>query len=271
MAFPQQDAHNLSCPVGCKPVWGGTVFGGPIKHDKIWFLGTYNMERLRTAGAPILPHSLRRSRQPPPEFNNCRRRFQTTRRSRLCRILAQRRSPLAIPFSAIFRMFLYRQTEPTQTSRWEPSLDSFSSPFNDYEATGRVDVQLTQKDRFFARYIFQQSATDNVPVSTDPGDAQGEIINIPGRSQQIGLDLTHTFNPSLLNQVRFSYSRASSAFEGGAFPDCLLASSRLSPARDSASRMSASWVRGKASAFRKAVSSTFTSFRIMRPWCTAGT
>jgi hypothetical protein len=27
------------------------------------------------------------------------------------------------------------------------------SPFNDYEATGRIDVRISSKDNFFGRYI----------------------------------------------------------------------------------------------------------------------
>ena len=40
------------------------------------------------------------------------------------------------------------------------------------------------------------------------------------RSQQIGFDWTHTFSNIFLNQVRLSYSRASSFFEEGSFPTC---------------------------------------------------
>ena len=50
--------------------------------------------------------------------------------------------------------------------------------------------------------------------------AGGDFVDVPGRSQQIGLDYTRTFSNNLLNQARFSYSRSSSAFQGGAFPNC---------------------------------------------------
>ncbi|HSB74565.1 MAG TPA: hypothetical protein VLC12_02895, partial [Terriglobales bacterium] len=45
-------------------------------------------------------------------------------------------------------------------------------------------------------------------------------VDVPGRSQQIGLDYTRTFTDNMLNQVRFSYSRAGFGFEGGGFPNC---------------------------------------------------
>ena len=71
-----------------------------------------------------------------------------------------------------------------------------SQPFNDYEATGRVDFQLTSKDRFFSRYIFQQgTARTNAFFGTGTAARRDKSYNVPGRNQQIGLDLTHTFTP----------------------------------------------------------------------------
>ena len=83
-------------------------------------------------------------------------------------------------------------------NRFVPSL------FNDYEATGRVDVKVTNKDNFFGRYVFQQN------VSTGVGGnniAAGDWVDVPGRSQQIGLDWSRTWSLTLVNQVRFSFSR----------------------------------------------------------------
>jgi len=52
---------------------------------------------------------------------------------------------------------------------------------------------------------------------------------VPARDQQIALDWTHTFSGSLLNQARYSFSRAGFGFEGGAFPNCLRASINACP------------------------------------------
>jgi hypothetical protein len=54
-------------------------------------------------------------------------------------------------------------------------------------------------------------------------------VDVPGRSQQIGLDWTRTFTSNFLNQVRYSYSRARSGFEGGAFPNCLQSNFAVCP------------------------------------------
>ena len=91
-------------------------------------------------------------------------------------------------------------------------------PFNDYEATGRVDFKLSEKDNFFARYVYQK--TYNGGVNFGNGIQVGDWQVVPGLSQQIGLDWTRTFNNAFVNQVRFSYSRASSFFNEQSFPSC---------------------------------------------------
>src|SRR5262249_31119231 len=73
------------------------------------------------------------------------------------------------------------------------------SIFNDYEVTGRVDTQLTQKDRFFARYLFQQTINTNQQFFGAVAGAAGNFVDVGGRSQQIGLDFTHSFNERFLD------------------------------------------------------------------------
>lgn len=90
------------------------------------------------------------------------------------------------------------------------------SLFNDREFTGKVDVQLTNKDRVGARYIFQQ----NILTAATGRFASGAWVDIPARSQQIALDWSRTFSGSLVNQLRYSFSRAPVPFEGGSFPGC---------------------------------------------------
>ena len=91
-------------------------------------------------------------------------------------------------------------------------------PFNDYEATGRVDFKLTDKDNFFARYIYQKTFTGGINFGN--GIDVGDYQDVPYLSQQIGLDWTRTFTNAFVNQVRFSYSRASSFFDEQSFSTC---------------------------------------------------
>jgi hypothetical protein len=202
--------------------FGGTM-GGPIKRDKVWFFGSGNFDRVRTSGAPFSSTA-----SLTPDATGIQQLQAAFPNSPGVALLAQF-GPQAVKlgnptFSNITTQPVTDSVTGTTANVEMGTITRFlSSPFNDYEGTGRVDFQLTSKDRLFARYIFQQAATSNVAFFGPAPTAAGQVVDVPGRNQQIGLDLTHTFSPSLLNQVRFSYSRATSAFDGGAFPTCTVA------------------------------------------------
>ncbi|MGA8274198.1 MAG: carboxypeptidase regulatory-like domain-containing protein [Candidatus Sulfotelmatobacter sp.] len=205
--------------------FGGTV-GGPIKRDKIWFFGSTNLQRNRAGGAPVESEPALT-----PDSTGIQELQAAFPNDPAVAALAQfGPATLNIGNPTFSNITQVPVTANGTTAQIEMgTLTRFlSQPFNDYEATGRVDFQLTSKDRFFTRYLFQQQLTTNLPLGPAPG-AQGQIYSVPGRNQQIGLDLTHTFSPQLLNQVRFSYSRSRSEFDGGGFPTCVLATSDLCP------------------------------------------
>lgn len=203
--------------------FGGTI-GGPIKRDKVWFFGSTNFQRTRTAGAPFAS-----SPNLTPTANGIQQLQSAFPNNPAVAALAQF-GPATIKlgdptFSNIQDIPVSANGGATSVPIEMGELTRFlAQPFNDYEATGRVDFQLTSKDRFFTRYIFQQTIQSNEAFLGSAAAAAGQIVNVPGRNQQIGLDLTHTFSPSLLNQVRFSYSRSRSEFDGGGFPTCVLSS-----------------------------------------------
>lgn len=208
--------------------FGGTI-GGPIKRDKIWFFGSTNMERARSGGAPVSSTGI----VTPTAMGISQ--LQAAFPNDPAVTLLSQFGPAVLPIgNPTFSDLTTYTVSPNAYGSSPASIQVgtltrfLSQPFNDYEAKGRVDFQLTNKDRFFARYIFQQDSTTNVPLGP-AGGAQGQIYSVPGRSQQIGLDLTHTFTPSLLNQVRFSYSRARSQFDGGGFPTCVLTNAGACP------------------------------------------
>jgi len=98
------------------------------------------------------------------------------------------------------------------------------SIFNDHEASGRIDYQISQSDRLFGRYLFQQQINTNVSFIGAAGLAQGDFVDVPARVQEVAIDHAHTFSQNVLDQTRFSYSRLNVGFEGGAFPKCLRSS-----------------------------------------------
>jgi outer membrane receptor protein involved in Fe transport len=197
--------------------FGGTV-GGPIKKDKIWFFGSGNFERQRTAGSPSAS-----TPATTPTLNGIKQLQAAFPNNPAVAALAQFGPTAVKAGKPTFGNLETRMVSDGTTTvpvefgsitRFLPAL------FNDYEATGRVDFQLTPKDRLFARYIFQQNINTNQQFDGALAAAGGDFVDVPGRSQQIGLDYTRTMTNNLLNQVRFSYSRAGFGFEGGAFPNC---------------------------------------------------
>ena len=206
--------------------WGGTI-GGPIKRDKVWFFGSTNWQHNRTSGFPFS------SGQALTPTANGIQQLQAAFPNNPAVTALSEFGPATLKIGN--PTFGTPQTVTVSANGTTVPIEMASitrnllQPFNDREATGRVDFQLTNKDRFFTRYLYQFSETFNEDFFGPAAGAAGQIVNVPGKTQQIGLDLTHTFNPSLLNQVRFSYARSVIAFDGGAFPTCVLATSGLCP------------------------------------------
>ena len=68
----------------------------------------------------------------------------------------------------------------------ESLVDGVNQSREDYEATGRLDFKLSSKDNFFGRYVYQK--TFNGGVNFGNGIQVGDWQDVPGLSQQIGLD-----------------------------------------------------------------------------------
>jgi outer membrane receptor protein involved in Fe transport len=212
--------------------FGGSI-GGPIIKDKVWFFGSANFERQRAGGSPNSSGGI------VPTANGIQQ-LQAAFPNSPAGPLEAAIGPAVITkqgnpsFSNIQNVLLTDKIDPTTGSAFDctvvptptgctpiefGTITRFvPSPFNDYEATGRVDVKVTSKDNFFGRYVFQQTINDGVNFGNgiDVGDWQ----KIPGRDQQMGLDWVHNFSSTLLNQARFSYSRARFFFEEGSVSSC---------------------------------------------------
>jgi outer membrane receptor protein involved in Fe transport len=217
--------------------WGGTI-GGPIKRDKIWFFGSTNWQHNRSSGVPLST-----SPDLTPDATGIKQ-LQTAFPNNPAVTAFSEFGPATVNvgrpvFSSIQNVLVSNQGDAVTCTTAGVNgcvpiemgtLSNFvTQPYNDREATGRVDFQLTNKDRFFTRYLYQFSETFNEDFFGPGAGAAGQIVNVPGKTQQIGLDLTHTFNPSFLNQVRFGYSRSVIAFDGGAFGNCLLTDAGVCP------------------------------------------
>jgi hypothetical protein len=86
------------------------------------------------------------------------------------------------------------------------------NPFDDWQASARVDWQVTDRDRFFARFLHDNSLLGGATGRF----AAGAWVDIPARDKQYGLDWSHNFSNNVVNQARWSYSRAWFGFLGQA-------------------------------------------------------
>jgi hypothetical protein len=204
--------------------FGGTV-GGPIKRNKAWFFFSPYFDRIRSAGNPSSSGSA--LTPTPAGLTELAAAFPGNPAVAALQAIG----PYAVTggnphVTGNMRTLVVSDGVTSAPIDFSPVERNVPSLFNDREFTGRVDVQLTSKDRVGARYIFQQ----NVQTGVDTGNiAGGAFVNLPARDQQIALDWTRTFSGQFVNQVRYSFSRAGFGFEGGAFPNCTRASISTCP------------------------------------------
>lgn len=229
-----------STTTGClKPVvplyvenrFGGTL-GGPVKKDKVWFFGSANFDRQRFAGSTS---SSAPGIVPTPTGVQ---QLETAFPGSPIGLMESTIGPNAVKagnpvFTNIQNVLVTNQIDPTTGLAFACTTTGVngctpiqfgsinrkvSSPFNDYEASGRMDFKLTSKDNFFARYVVQKQSS--LGVNFGNGIDVGDWQTVPSMSQQIGLDWVRTFSNTTVNQVRASYSRANVFFQEGSFPTC---------------------------------------------------
>jgi hypothetical protein len=83
------------------------------------------------------------------------------------------------------------------------------TPFNQYDFGMKYDFLLTSKDNLHARYLFQDGTSKNAN-----GSSAGYEIDVPFRSQNLGVTWTRQLTSRQFNEARFNYGRLAVAFEG---------------------------------------------------------
>jgi hypothetical protein len=189
--------------------FGGTL-GGPIWKDKAWFFGSYVMQRIRNKQTPSQSGS---SITPTP--------------TGLATLAAAFPGNPSVAFINTYGPFAIADGNPqvvgTPTTltvsdgvtavpvEFSPISRQLPGLFNDQQWTVRGDWQISNKDRFFARYLRED--TDNVNASGTGWN--GTRVDVPAVTNQIGLDYTRLWTNNFTMQLRLSYSRADVGFEGG--------------------------------------------------------
>jgi hypothetical protein len=200
----------------------GATLGGPILRDKAWFFGSYYGDRQRAfsatggnSGTLITPT--------PAGLTTLANAFPGNPAVAALQAFGPHAVTAGNPtVSGATEIHTVSNGITTADVEFAPIDRNVPVLYNDYEVSGRGDIQISSKDRFFARYFFQDNINAGV-AGTSPANvafAQGNWVDIPGRSQQIALDWTRTWSQGFVNQARFSYSRAGFGFEQGAFSNC---------------------------------------------------
>jgi hypothetical protein len=87
------------------------------------------------------------------------------------------------------------------------SLTSSTAGFtNNYQWSGRIDHQLTQKHSLGGRYLFNNNFSGGGGQATPPG----LTTQVPQRQQALSMWLTSSLSPRTLNELRLSYQRYAS-------------------------------------------------------------
>ncbi|HXE92163.1 MAG TPA: TonB-dependent receptor [Terriglobales bacterium] len=224
---------------GCTPVekapkyidnkFGGTI-GGPIVRDKMWFFASQYWQRIRTAGATF--SSAPFSTPTPAGIAALQAAFPGNTAVAALSTFGPYSVPVGTTATAGTPTTLTVSDGVTSVPvEFAPISRFLSQPSNNYELLGRYDWQVTDKDRFFARYLFQKQIFTNASAFSGNDFAAGAFVDVPSQTQQIGVDWTRTFTSRFVNTFRFNYLRADIGFEDGGFAGCSRADLTNCPTR----------------------------------------
>ncbi|HEY1730915.1 MAG TPA: TonB-dependent receptor [Terriglobales bacterium] len=236
----QKDPQFGFCPAGVSPStgcsaavvprfvqnnFGGTI-GGPILRDKLFFFGSTFWGRsfqggLRfTSSGNVFPDAAGLQELQAYFPNN----------PGVAALVANgpfaysTGNPTAFGATSLLPVTDGNTTANIEVSQYQRSLPNFTL---DQEHLGRLDYQLTPRDRFYVRYFYQ----DNPTVPGAGNFASGGFVNVVGTTHSIGGDWTHTFAPNLVNQLRYSFQQAKVHFDGGGVPTCTISSFSSCPSQ----------------------------------------
>ncbi|MGB2898643.1 MAG: carboxypeptidase regulatory-like domain-containing protein [Candidatus Acidiferrum sp.] len=195
--------------------WGGTV-GGPVLKNRIFFFASYQQEKQRA-----LSSATSASLTPTPAGLAA---LDTAFPANTGLAALKQFGPYGItagnpqPSGTVQNVAVSNGTTSV-TVPFAFVNRVVGNNFDDKQITGRGDWQISNKDRFFFRFIYQNSNT-----ALGSGTiSSGAFVAVPAQDRQYGWDYTHTWTNNFITQARVSYGTGFFKFAAGeAFPQCTI-------------------------------------------------
>jgi hypothetical protein len=194
---------------------GGFALGGPLKKNKIFLFGDYRLNR-RLLGGNILttvPNDAFRKGDfssvaaTYPIFDPNTGNPDGTGRVQFPnnKIPANRIDPVSANLLALL-------PHPNLNQNTDLNyLGTGKSPFSTDEIDHRLDWNISDRDKFFERYSYMWSSLYSPGVfgvvAGGPAIGGGNPSSVTTRNQLLSFNYTHTFNPTLLGELRFGFAR----------------------------------------------------------------
>ncbi|HMB27931.1 MAG TPA: TonB-dependent receptor [Blastocatellia bacterium] len=200
------DQADKEIPAFKRNQFGG-VLGGPIRKDKTHFFAAYEalIERLGITGLASVPDDNARKGLFQAADSSGNPLFNPDGTPKF-------RNPVpihpAIPayLDLLFPRVngrLLKDTKGVLTGAGE-YLFSLSQPTNEHFAQGRIDHQITERDKVWGRYTFDGGNVDRQPFNK-PAVA---FTKERSRNQYLSLEYQRTFSSGALNTAQFGFNRS---------------------------------------------------------------
>ncbi|MDP2998051.1 MAG: carboxypeptidase regulatory-like domain-containing protein [Bryobacterales bacterium] len=188
-------AGNKEAPFLIEHQFGGTA-GGRIIKDKTFFFGSLQRWTQRQLGSGYTIRGV------PTDQGKQMLQQLAGSRPQVAALLKFMPAAQA-PIGANARLTVGGQTVQVPLGSLTSSTAAFS---NNYQWSGRIDHQLTDKHSLGGRFMFNNNFSGGGGQATPPG----LTTQVPSRQQALSVWLTSTLSARTLNEVRLSYQRLGS-------------------------------------------------------------